>query len=228
MFFHPLLGTYFGGKNEKVFGKIWKFSCMENAVPRVSRYARKMVFLHKLFPSYRLDELRRLSVGAYEFSKKHWIELSATQKTERILSLEVARALRHNEGFKETIQRTGISKSTLLKNLGKKITKKGKKWKISKTDTIEVEMNIYEKDIGMTSIVVRNSKDRRLIGQYFADVKKALRENNPKILKKYKRIILKDAQGNKHKLETDLDKIYEIQEKIEEIEAQEIYKNGGR
>jgi len=208
--------------------KYGSFRAWQNAMPRESRYAKKVVFLHKLFPNYRLDELRKLNAGSYEFSKKHWTELSAEQKTERILSLEVARALRHNEGFKETIQRTGISKSTLLKNLGKKITKKGKKWKISKTDTIEVEMNIYEKETGMNSIVVRNSKDRRLIGQYFADVKQALRDNKAKILKKYKRTILKDANGNKHKLETDLNKIYEIQERIEEIEAQEIYKNGGR
>ena len=42
-------------------------------------------------------------------------------------------------------------------------------------------------------------------------------------LKKFKKITIIDAKGKKHKLETNLDRLYEIDDEMEDVEFFEIY-----
>jgi hypothetical protein len=90
-------------------------------------------------------------------------------------------------------------------------------------DKIECEMVIYEKVVGRTTIITANSKDRSIIGNYFSDVQKAKENQDNAILKKYEGIIIKDNNGIAHQLETNLDKIYDIEETIEDGESAPIY-----
>jgi hypothetical protein len=94
---------------------------------------------------------------------------------------------------------------------------------INPSDTLEVGMHIYEKDIGVTSIVTTNSDDRSLIGSYFNAVKKALEDNDESRLEQFRNITIIDSDGNGHEFETDLDTLHEIHEQQEEPEFFEIY-----
>jgi len=84
---------------------------------------------------------------------------------------------------------------------------------------------IYEKDLGINHIIVTSSKDRSIIGEYFSNIKKALRSGDASYLEKYKKIRLKDASGKYHKLETDLNKVKDYENSIEEPEFLEIYRD---
>jgi len=90
-------------------------------------------------------------------------------------------------------------------------------------DNIEVEMHIYERGIGVSSIITTNSRDRSLIGSYFNVVQKAKKTGNDDELKRFQNVQIFDSDGAKHKFETDLETIYEIEESIEEPEYFDIY-----
>jgi hypothetical protein len=90
-------------------------------------------------------------------------------------------------------------------------------------DTIEAGMHIYEKGIGVSSIVPTNSYDRSLIGSYFNTVRKAKNSGNDSELKPFRNKKIIDSDGKAHKFETDLDAIYEIEEQMEEPEFFDIY-----
>lgn len=90
-------------------------------------------------------------------------------------------------------------------------------------DDIEVEMHIYERGVGVTSIVTTNSVDRSLIGSYFNAVKKAVNNGDESSLEPFQNIQIIDSDGVTHEFETDLDTLYEIEESIEEPEYFDIY-----
>jgi hypothetical protein len=92
-------------------------------------------------------------------------------------------------------------------------------------DKIEVGMHIYEKGIGVTSIITTNSEDRSLIGSYFNAIRKAHNSGNDSELNQYRNKRIVDSDGKAHKFETDLDAIYEIEEQMEEPEFFEIYED---
>jgi hypothetical protein len=94
----------------------------------------------------------------------------------------------------------------------------------TKSDKIQIEMLIYStKD--QRTIITASSKDRSLIGEYFASVQKAVRNNDLSILVKFKDIQIKDAKGETHRFETDLQALHEIMEAQEEPEFLEIYQH---
>jgi hypothetical protein len=103
------------------------------------------------------------------------------------------------------------SEKSVFKNLGRTLYKSGGVWKAKKSDKIQVRMGIYSNG-KEEMILVTNSKDRSLIGQYFNDVKKLDHgELDEKTFKKlYGRKTIVDAHGRKWKLETDLEEIKKI------------------
>jgi hypothetical protein len=90
-------------------------------------------------------------------------------------------------------------------------------------DKLEAGMHIYEKGVGVTSIVTTNSEDRSLIGSYFNAVRKARNKGDDSELEQYRNKTIVDSDGRRHKFETDLDTIYEIEEQQEEPEFFDIY-----
>jgi hypothetical protein len=194
------------------------------AQPRNTRYAKEIIRKHKLFPDKSLSQLRNLRISDYDLSKTAWKSLTSQQKRDRNLALEVLRSIRKGESLTQALDKRGLSKDFVLKNLGNQLQKSNGRWIATKTDSLEIEMLVYTKD-GVRTIVTTSSKDRSRIAKYFNDVQKALKNNDSSILTKYKRMKLIDAEGNEHHFETDLDKLYEIQETIEEPEFLEIYQN---
>ncbi|WP_319507633.1 hypothetical protein [uncultured Methanolobus sp.] len=192
------------------------------AIPRDTRYAEEIIRKHRLFPDKPLNALRNLKISGYDISKTAWKILSSQQKRDRVLSLEVLRMMRKGESLTQALEKRGLKKEFVLKNLGHQLQKSNGKWIASKTDSLEIEMTLYTKD-GVRSIVTTYSKDRSRIGKYFNDVQKALKNPDKPILKKYKNLKIIDAEGKEHQFETDLDRLYELRETIEEPEFFQTY-----
>jgi len=130
--------------------------------------------------------------------------------------------MREKTSLTKASREIGLDGEIAKQHICSAIYKRKGRWRAKKFDKIQRKMNIYERG-KIKSIIITNSKDASLIGQYYNDVKKALETGNEKVLKKYKKKIIKDAKGKKHILETRLERIYEIEEAKEEPEFYSIY-----
>lgn len=194
------------------------------AQPRDTKYSKEIIRKHKFFPDKSLSQLRKLKIGDFDLSQTAWKTLSAQDKRDRNLSLQILREMRKGENLSSVLEKIGKRTEFAVKHLGKKLYKSGGTWKVTKADTIQVNMLIYSTE-GQKTIVTASSKDRSLIGEYFASVQKATKNNDPSVLAKFKDIQIVDAEGKVHHFETDLDKLYEILEAQEEPEFLEIYQH---
>ena len=196
--------------------KTWRYG------RKLTPYAKRIIKLHSLSPETFLKKLLKLRIRDVDKSSVKWFKLKPDEKHTRILSLKVLNEIRDGKSLIKACKELGISSKTARINLGSFIYKIKRRWRAKKFDRIQRRMNIYENG-RIKSIIVTNSKDASLIGKYFNDVKKALETGDESILKKYKRRYIVDAKGKRHKLETRLEKIYEIEEAKEEPEFFEIY-----
>lgn len=190
---------------------------LKNANPD-SAYTKKIIKLHQIYPDRNLKFLQSLKISDVDLSSKPISALTDKEFAERADSLKVLKIMR-NEGLSlsKSIQKAkelgfNPTEKSVFKNLGRTLYKSGGVWKARKTDKIQVRMGIYSNG-KEEMILVTNSKDRSLIGQYFNDVKKLNRgELDEKAFKKlYGRKIIVDAHGKKWKLEVNKDKIKQIQ-----------------
>ncbi|MDA0525489.1 hypothetical protein [Methanococcoides alaskense] len=159
-----------------------------------------------------------------DISEVPWSELSDKDKKDRISALEILRAMRQGELLSSVTQVLGKTEEFAIKHLGKSLIKSDGRWVASDTDNIQAEMQIYESDKGYTTIIITNSEDRSLLGRYFAYVHIALDSGEPSVLDEFKDVVIVDAKGKQHKLETDLATLYEIDDAMVEPEFFEIYK----
>lgn len=195
------------------------------AQPRDSRYAKEIIKKHNLFPDKSLNQLRNLRIADYDISKMAWKSLTSLQKSDRKRSLEILRTMRKGGNLTEITEKLGVNRQFALKNLGNYLYKDKGKWIVTATDKIETQMLFYSRDKGQISIVTASSKDRSLIGKYMVYVNKALKHNDPSVLDEFRNLKIIDAEGKEHHFETDLDKLYEIEEAQEEPEFLEIYQS---
>ncbi|AFV22386.1 hypothetical protein Mpsy_0173 [Methanolobus psychrophilus R15] len=191
---------------------------------RDSRYAKEIIRKHERFPDKSLNQLRNLKVSDYNLSQTAWQSLTSQQKSDRNLSLEILRSVRKGESLTQVLEKRGLRREFVLKTLGNQFQKSNGKWIAHKTDSLEAEMRFTSKD-EVRTIVTTSSKDRSRIAKYFNDVQKALKNNDDSALRKYKTLKIIDAKGKEHQFETDLDRLYEIEEAQEEPEFQEIYQS---
>ena len=194
------------------------------AQPRDTKYAKELIRKHKFFPDKSLNQLRKLKIGNFGLSQTAWNSLSAQDKRDRNLSLQILREMRKGENLSFVLEKIGKRTEFAVKHLGKNLYKSGGTWKVTKADSIQAEMLIYSTE-GQRTIITASSKDRSLIGEYFASVQKAVKNNDPSVLAKFKDIQIVDAEGKVHHFETDLNKLYEILEAQEEPEFLEIYQH---
>lgn len=194
------------------------------AQSRETKYAKEIIRKHKYFPDRSLNQLRKLRIKDFDLSQTAWKTLPAQDKRDRMLSFQILREMRKGEKLSPVLEKMGLRTEFAVKHLGKNLYKYGGTWKVTKADTIQAEMLIYSTE-GQKTIVTASSKDRSLIGEYFASVQKALKNNDPSILARFKDVQIVDAEGNVNHFETDLDKLYEILEAQEEPEFLEIYQH---
>jgi hypothetical protein len=160
-----------------------------------------------------------------DYSATPWKTLSSQLKQERILAMKVLRSLRNGDSIRDSLGRIELPFKAVRNHLGSNIFKEKGIWWALPEDQLEVEMLIYERGRGATTIITTNSKDRSLIGSYFASVKKALKNADDTELDQFRNIPIVDSDGNTHTFETDLDTLYDIEEAQEEPEFVEIYQH---
>jgi hypothetical protein len=197
------------------------------AQPRESRYAKEIIRKHERHPRLSLNELRHLRLSDHDLSTSAWHTFTAQQKSDRTTALEILRRMRRGERLAPVLRDLGVRKDFAVKQLGQHLHKSQGYWRVTATDKIQAEMRFYDSELGHISIVTANSRDRKLIGKYFAAVKKAVNTGDTSALKPFRNRKIMDADGVEHYFETDLDRLYEIEEAQEEPEFLEIYKNGG-
>jgi hypothetical protein len=151
-----------------------------------------------------------------------WAKLAPKDRSTRVLSLKALDFMRDGISLTKASGEVGLNTETVRQHVGPAIYKRKRRWRAKLSDRIERQMQIYTRG-RVKAIVLTNSKDASVVGQYFNDVKKALETGDEQILKKYKKYEIKDSKGKKQKLETRLNKIYEIEEAKEEPEFFEIY-----
>lgn len=186
---------------------------------KLTKYAQKIIEIHQIFPKKSLTTLRKLKLA--DFSHKKWNKLFASQKSDRINALNVLSEVRKGRSLIKIVKDYGFSLEKVKQHLGNTISFKNNNWIARKIDRIERAIVIYENGKRKT-IIVNNSSEAGKIGKYYNAVKKFLQTGNINELKNIK-IKVKDSKGRIHTLETNPERILEIEEEKEEPELTEIY-----
>jgi hypothetical protein len=160
-----------------------------------------------------------------DYSATPWKSLSPQLKQERILAIKVLRSLRNGDSIRDSLGRIELPFKAVRNHLGSNLFKEKGRWWALPDDRLDCEMLIYERSRGATTIISTNSKDRSMIGSYFASVKKALKNADDEELDQFRNVKIVDSDGNSHSFETDLDTLYDIEEAQEEPEYVEIYQH---
>jgi hypothetical protein len=155
-------------------------------------------------------------------SKVKWSKLKPEDKRLRILSLKVLNQMREGKSLTKSSKEFGLDKEIVKHHIKSAIRKKRERWMAKRFDRIERCLAINERGKSR-KIITTNFKDASLIGEYHNAVKKFLETGDIKLLKKFKRRVIRDSKGKRHKLETKPESLYEISEMREEEEFLDIY-----
>lgn len=155
-------------------------------------------------------------------SKIEWSRLSNDQKHFRTLSLKVLANMRDGKSLMKSSREFGIDPRTVKGHIKSGIRKSRSRWRPRKMDRIERALVINENGRSKT-IIVSDSTQATIIGQYHNAVKTFLETGDISLLKPFKKIIITDSKGRKHRLETRPNKLFEIHEAREDSEFFEIY-----
>lgn len=204
--------------------KFSTFASWLRSANKNSAYTRRIERLHTLAPNLSLSKLGKLKVSSLDLSKKSWNSLSPEQIYNRKLSLEAKRLIKQGYSLTNASKEVGLRKSDLLRHLGQTVKRNGKRWAVNSYDTISRGMTIYENGT-QQNIIITNSKDAEIIGKYHNAVKQYLRTGDTSFLKPFKKIKIKDEDGVKHSLETNPEKLRDIDEAQEDSEYFEVYDN---
>jgi hypothetical protein len=172
-----------------------------------------------------LDSNNKKGKKKIPIHKKSWIRLTARQKLFRERSLEILSIAKKSKQSLSTIAKNNhVSVRTVIQNTNafKKINNK---WIPKKFDRISRVIKINENG-KEKSIEINDSRIASSIGSYHNAVKQFLSTGDKKSLSEFRNKRIKDAHDKLHKFETNLKKIIDINEKIEEPEFYEIYGDG--
>jgi hypothetical protein len=124
--------------------------------------------------------------------------------------------------FTKAVKQSKLSKKEILQYVGSAFRKKGRVWVASKTDNLQRPMLIFSNG-KRKSIIVKDSKNASIIGNYFDAIGRYREHNDITKLKKFEGVKVYDKNGNSYILETDINEIIKIYERIEDVEFFEIY-----
>ncbi|MDG6244853.1 MAG: hypothetical protein QCH31_10785 [Methanolobus sp.] len=189
---------------------------------RDSRYAKDIIRKHKMYPDKSLSQLRTLKISEISPALKSFDVLSPAQRDMRIRAVQALSDVRKGKSLTSAAKDQGISVQDALKHLGNSVYKKNGRWVAAKTDSIERGRWFYSNG-KRVSVVIKSSKDASLISKYLNAVRTALRTGDEEALKPFKNVTIQGADGKDYPLETDLEKLYEANEQIEDSEFLPIY-----
>lgn len=166
-----------------------------------------------------MPTLKRKKIPVY---KKSWKDLTPRQKSVRKRSLEILTVARKsNQSLSKIAKNHHISLKTVLNNTNA-FKKTNNRLTLKRFDRISrvIKTNENGKE---KSIEINDSRTASLVGSYHNAVKQYLNTGDSSQLKEFSKKRFKDAHGKMHRFETNLKKIIEINERVEEPEFYEIY-----
>ncbi len=194
-----------------------------------NKYATRIIRKQYLFPGMTRQQLEEIPYKDLTVTWKRWEELNPDWRRDRVRAVQVIRRLRAGEDIERALEEQAMFLGDAVCHLAPYhlwFDEKRQAWICSPSDKIEVEMHFYDRDEGLTSIVTKDSRDRSLIGRHMAAVHQALNSGDPAPLRDFIGGRVFDAYGRAHYFETDLDRLYQISDMLEEPEFFEIYSNG--
>ena len=155
--------------------------------------------------------------------KRPWRKLSARQKSVRTRSLSVLNELRKSKSksVQDVARENQIKVSTVMNNTNG-LKKVNGKLIVKKWDVVP-RVLLINKEGQEKSIEVKDSRTAGLIGRYHNAIRKFLNTGDRSKLKRFRNKKVKDSGGKIHRLETDAEKIIQINQRIEENEFFEVY-----
>lgn len=161
---------------------------------------------------------------AISIFRSMWMKLTETEREARVRSLEALRLMRDGRSLSSASRSIGLDLRTAKEHLGTYIYKRKRRWRPRKIDRIERGLTIYEYGQSRpVHIFTRDSDSASVVGQYFNDVKKALVSGDESILKKYKKVTIESSDGKRHRLETRLDRLRDIELGRENLDFPDVY-----
>ena len=155
--------------------------------------------------------------------KRPWKKLSPRQKLLREKSLAVLSEMRNSKT--KTLPQAANDNDITVKNVIKHTNgfkKVNGKLVVKRWDGIKRVMRINTEG-KEKSIEIKDSRTASVVGRYHNAVKQFLNTGDKTKLQKFRNKKVKDSKGKLHKLETDPQKIIQINERIEEPEFYEVY-----
>lgn len=196
-------------------------------------YSKRMARLRALYPQASNSQLRGhprknekplKQMKKREVHKRSWSFLTPSEKETRERSLKVLSLMRRRDySLAEASGQVGISPEAVIRNTNA-LKKEGRVWKVKKHDRISRVMRINEDGIEVF-IELKDSRPASTIGRYQSAVREYLHTGDESVLAPFEGKRIRDAEGNWHYLETDLDTLYEISEAREGEETYDIYRN---
>ncbi len=203
--------------------KGWEtFSKWKKEHTRTSQYVSKIIRLHKLFPKATLKELRFLKIGTIDLSRKPWNFLTGYERDLRIKALYVISDIIKGKKIELSLFENNITLQDLLIHAGKTLYKKGENWFGRKNNKIQRERWFYSN--GKTVyVIIDNSHYASLISKYLYAVRESIKTGDDSLLKPFKYKKIKDVYGRIYSFETNLKKLYELDEMYEREGDRPIY-----
>jgi len=155
--------------------------------------------------------------------KRPWKKLSPRQKLLREKSLAVLSEMRNSKT--KTLPQAANDNGITIKNVIRHTNgfkKANGKLVVKRWDGIKRVMRINTEG-KEKSIEIKDSRTASVVGRYHNAVKQFLNTGDKTKLQKFRNKKVKDSKGKLHKLETDPQKIIQINERIEEPEFYEVY-----
>lgn len=192
------------------------------ALPRDTRYAKEIIRKHLMFPDKSLNQLRKMKLSDVSPALSSFSKLSPEQRDMRTRAVQALSDVRKGKSLTTATKQQGITVTEALKHLGNSVLKKNGRWVATKTDSIERGRWFYSNG-KRVSVVVRNSTDASFVSKYLNAVRTALRTGDEAALKPFQNVTIQGADGKEYQLETDLSRLYEANEQIENPEFLPIY-----
>ena len=207
----------------KSFSKKYKTFEQWHSLHRAqTAYNKRIVRLHMLHPTARLNALAGHSGGKAGALSRHkakpiytrsWDSLSVKEKRTRELALQVVSQARRTGKSLSYLSRLNRISSKTVRHATNCFKKVKGSYKVFKSDRISRMMLIAENK-REHYIEINDSREASIVGHYWQDaIKEYLTNGNAIPLSEFRGRQIKDAQGNLHTLETNINSIIEIQER---------------
>ncbi len=205
-----------------LFWKPGDFDNWLNHKDRSSRYGRSIIKKHSLAPKLSLQELIKSRISDLLISTKSIINLTPTQWDLRKRALLVLANMRNGLSLSNASSIEGVTSKVVKKYLGDAIKKEKGRWIAKPIDRIQRARWFYSNG-ERVSVIIDNSETASLISKYLNSVKDALLTRDSSKLSQYHDFLVSDINGKKYPFETNLSKIFELEEMIEEDHTRPIY-----